>query len=307
MTSTTAHIPPTIFHYTSAAGLLGIVEKRQLWVSDIEFLNDQQEMRYAIEQLRAILADSREKIIYREPESPDTNRKMGYYDALLRAIDDHFPADDGFHNFWERIPYVASFCREGDLLSMWRGYTHGPGFAIEFDTKTLLDALSSEPHNSGLSGDEYEELRLFNCGVDADFFLVEYGKTGAEAVIFELFNKISIQRDPASSELADSVLNHHLVDFTRIKHPAFSEEQEVRFVVFRNGDLSPRPKLRAANGHLVPYYPLVFSHKAIRSIRVGPSMYRNRSRIALERWLHSSLRNEYGHVEVHTSNAPLLY
>lgn len=36
--------------------------------------------------------------------------------------------------------YVTSFFESGDLLSEWRGYAPGCGYAIEFDTEQLAAA-----------------------------------------------------------------------------------------------------------------------------------------------------------------------
>lgn len=54
-------IPKTVFHYTTAAGLLGILNTRQIWLSDINFLNDSKEMLYAA---RAV-ADDFEDLLFR--------------------------------------------------------------------------------------------------------------------------------------------------------------------------------------------------------------------------------------------------
>ena len=39
----------TLFHYTTAAGLLGILGSSSLWATDLRFLNDAQEAVYARE------------------------------------------------------------------------------------------------------------------------------------------------------------------------------------------------------------------------------------------------------------------
>ena len=39
--------PSTLFHYTTATGLLGILGSSTLWASDVRFLNDSQEAIYA--------------------------------------------------------------------------------------------------------------------------------------------------------------------------------------------------------------------------------------------------------------------
>ena len=37
-----------LYHYTSPAGLLGIVKSRSLWASGIHYLNDSSEYRHAV-------------------------------------------------------------------------------------------------------------------------------------------------------------------------------------------------------------------------------------------------------------------
>jgi hypothetical protein len=39
--------PSVLYHYTDAAGLRGIVESQTIFASDVEFLNDAQELLYA--------------------------------------------------------------------------------------------------------------------------------------------------------------------------------------------------------------------------------------------------------------------
>jgi hypothetical protein len=41
----------TLFHYTTAAGLLGILNDLAFWATDLRFLNDAQEAVYARETL----------------------------------------------------------------------------------------------------------------------------------------------------------------------------------------------------------------------------------------------------------------
>ena len=296
-----------MFHYTGAESLLSILERRQLWVSDIEFLNDETELRYAIDQLRAALSANRTELSAQGNETLDTQRQWEYNDALIEEIDRRFPKGRGSHNLWERMPYITSFCSHGDLLSMWRGYAHGPGFSIEFDSEILLDAFGEAPLQRGLTDEEHRRLRDLNHAVDAALLSVEYGREGAGAIIDALFDELGAQETIHSGTLAEHLLSRLMPDLARIKHPAFAEEQEVRLVVFRTGDHSPQPRLRAANGHLVPYYPLAFPHEAIRSIRVGPAVHRERSRLALEQRLGATPRGEYQHVRVDVSEAPLLY
>lgn len=35
-----AHLPTVLYHYTSQVGLLGILQKKELWATQIQYLND---------------------------------------------------------------------------------------------------------------------------------------------------------------------------------------------------------------------------------------------------------------------------
>jgi hypothetical protein len=73
--------PELVYHYTDAAGLLGIISSGTLWATDIEFLNDAQELTYAratvLDELRA-RAD--------EIAPPDTGSEDGLRADVLRSI-----------------------------------------------------------------------------------------------------------------------------------------------------------------------------------------------------------------------------
>jgi hypothetical protein len=99
-----------LYHYTSAAGLLGILERRCLFASDVWFLNDASEVRYA--QTR-MAERAREHL---GPDQPWLQELLDVSEAKPGWLDDVF---------------VTSFCEEPDLLSQWRGYAAG-GFAIGF-------------------------------------------------------------------------------------------------------------------------------------------------------------------------------
>src|ERR1035441_9565471 len=42
-------VPAVLYHYTTAEGLLGILNEQAFWATDCEFLNDSSEMRYGLQ------------------------------------------------------------------------------------------------------------------------------------------------------------------------------------------------------------------------------------------------------------------
>src|ERR1700730_9126099 len=97
----------TLYHYTTQTGLLGILESKSIWASEIRFLNDATEFRTALEAVGAELSkqlteldsgegDARGEVIFRE----------------LTALE-------------EADVFVLSLTEKGDDLSQWRA--HGGG------------------------------------------------------------------------------------------------------------------------------------------------------------------------------------
>ena len=46
-----------LFHYTTQAGLLGIIDSRSLWFTDIFYLNDSTEMEYTFSIVGYVLSE----------------------------------------------------------------------------------------------------------------------------------------------------------------------------------------------------------------------------------------------------------
>ncbi len=109
--------PSILYHYTTAHGLRCIVESKSIWASDFRFLNDASEFQHG----RSIF----EKI-FREMHQTLPS-------AAAKRIDDGLGemADPQFHVL------VASFCTCSDLLSQWRGYNGGEGYALGIDAGWL--------------------------------------------------------------------------------------------------------------------------------------------------------------------------
>jgi hypothetical protein len=115
--------PPLLHHYTSAEGLLGIVQTRQLWATNAFYLNDTSEVSDALGFFRSELE----------------SLKLGEHASL------------SCQNIWlhsKDVPldhFIVSFCKDGDLLGQWRRYgSRGTGYSIGFHTSALLAAAQRE-------------------------------------------------------------------------------------------------------------------------------------------------------------------
>lgn len=104
-----------LFHYTSAAGVHGILESGSLRASDMRFMNDEQELRLAFDLIQSAVDRIATGKTHEEMLAGlDRSRATGICVACLSAA--------------------------GDLLSQWRAYTpEEGGYTIGYD----LDSLGS--------------------------------------------------------------------------------------------------------------------------------------------------------------------
>jgi hypothetical protein len=180
-----------LYHYTNAAGLLGILERRCLFASDVWFLNDASEVRYA--QTR-MLAQMRKWTDFAS-DQPWVEELLDVSETKPGWLDDVF---------------VTSFCEEPDLLSQWRGYAAG-GFAVGFAAEGLT-ALNRAP----------DAARLVQ---------VDYGAESGRRRLRGLFEQLVAGGPYSQEErerLARKVL---LPEMACVKEPSFSEEKEWRLLV----------------------------------------------------------------------------
>lgn len=97
-------IPEILFHYTSTTGLLGILEHRALWASELRYLNDSAELTYGYQLLLAEVRARR--------KSPTQNAE------LLTQLENWLEHRSRFGP----MVFVAAFTGNGNLLSQWRAY-----------------------------------------------------------------------------------------------------------------------------------------------------------------------------------------
>jgi len=110
-------IPP-LYHYTSQAGLLGMIEYKQLWFTHIHYLNDSSEYDYAMEFILRVLKDE-------YGIDADTDADLSY------TVQAHYFGD----------VFSFSLSQRGDQLSQWRGYCPNGGYSVSFDDSQLSEMM----------------------------------------------------------------------------------------------------------------------------------------------------------------------
>ncbi len=114
-----------VYHYTSLASLLSIVESRQIWSSHFASLNDDAEFRYALELVYQLCQQ-----MLKSGAMP-WNTHLGYF-------------LDNFSRLSRPDLFVFSFSEMPDLLSQWRAYAPGgDGVSIGLDPESVINLANN--------------------------------------------------------------------------------------------------------------------------------------------------------------------
>jgi hypothetical protein len=241
--------PKMLFHYTSAAGLLGIIQSKTIWSTNIRYLNDTKEYALALEIARAIL------------EMRTKRARSNFERGLIKVMSDSLEPAEGTDIF------VSSFSQQGDQLSQWRGYCpSGSGYSIGFKTDVLIKSTEANKLQF-LASCVYDEIKQSE--------LIE--EVIAEVARFaEEFNtEHPDQHDRLYRE--SFKLFERLVPLLGpvIKHQSFDEESEWRLISPADSLGPLAPELRPGRSMLVPYIEHRLVSEAERfdlaEIIVGPT------------------------------------
>jgi hypothetical protein len=218
-----------LYHYTTATGLKGIIRSRTVWASDYRFLNDATEFRYGLAIFEQIFASM-------------TCRSAVFSSEVTDLIGRFRQATDEFSVF------IAAFSKEPDLLSQWRGYNDGKGYAIGVNA----DWLSQNADEQG--------FRLTPVVYDGgdQRRVVEEKLSLLQSLLAERRENQSV-RDTVSGWW-----KHMLFTIAALKNEHFKEEQEYRIV--GTGDDWPKDVLtRPSPRGLVPYVAVKLDAKIIHN------------------------------------------
>ncbi len=238
--------PDTLYHYTSGAGIKGIVGSLSLQATMLHYLNDAREFKHGLSVAQSALRHRGQR------DSNVTHQEL--LSSLADALD--------------RIEHlqICVFClsEEEDLLSQWRSYCPPEGgYALGFHIPTLIDRLAD---NQG--------LRLLKCTYDPIL---------QRAAVDELLNEIlpghfsALGSGVPCKEVVEAALAMFISKFSLVaatfKHPSFSEEREWRIVSSPLATTDHRLHFRAGKGMLIPYLEITLSGEpaAFGPITIGPN------------------------------------
>lgn len=219
-------LPETLYHYTSAAGLHGIVTSGKLWGTNYSYLNDSSELQYGLSEVALPVIERR-----LETEG-DTNRR-----SFLMSIRKSLDATAGGIDF-----YLTCFCQAPDLLSQWRGYGAASGrFCIGFNAESLLCETKAIKMNSGVViYEQGKQRRKVETALDTTLETLTQGRANHDAFL---------------AATADELVRKLLQELCFFKHPGFKEENEWRMAHFAHDGSSVQ--VRPSGGLLKPFIDMV--------------------------------------------------
>jgi hypothetical protein len=221
--------PELLYHYTTPAGFLGIIESKTIWATGVRHLNDSQEVVRAIEIAKDLLPEFESD----HPAVPLTrDLRENELEQGLRRI------------------FVASLTEDGEQLSQWRGYGGGAAaYSVGFDRLALQDEANAS---------EWGVLR--RCIYEPDEQR-EYLHTGlknmiSQAVEGRFGDPFRERYDPPTPGSAEAFAWGQLYagllgSAAFMKHKGFAEEQEWRLVTSLHA--SEEVQHRALAHGIAPY------------------------------------------------------
>jgi hypothetical protein len=255
--------PENLFHYTDAAGLIGIVSNSSppepwtseislrgglnLRASDVRYLNDSAELHFGAE----VMAD-RLLTMAKESEDLSGDAVKALQSLAAELADDRIEIDWDTHRSRLAI-HAACFCEDGDLLSQWRGYgAHGGGYAIGIPREMLANRTFR-----------------FSQGVfmmQVELHRVWYGREQAmgvaDATVDHLLDPMPDSLPPIEGDrVTDFARTSVMHAIAEIKDEGFAEENEWRLIAETSGydftEFRPSPK------GVIPYIDVYINPKTV--------------------------------------------
>ena len=220
-----------IYHYTSAEGIIGILKNKELWFTNIYFLNDCNELFYTYSLIKRIISE--DKLELYKP----------IYDKILSRC--NYMLSQNYFNeekeiFHREEYYISSFSLDKDNIALWNYYTKSnvTGYNICFEDYKFINKSIAQGKVCYSLKDQTEILRKI---------IVEYNKK---------YNKA--KRNEKHSIIKELWIEFKICSLF-FKSPKYEVEQEYRIILaIHNSCKEEKIKCsyRDKNGLIIPYIKL---------------------------------------------------
>ncbi|MGR6872523.1 DUF2971 domain-containing protein [Pseudomonas sp. HK3] len=266
-------------HYTSQAGILGIISTQLIRASNIKFLNDEQEFLHALDLIKEIILTS--KITN---DSPEFSVHSKYIEAIKKKL-------ESLDQYTTESIYTFSVSKEIDLLSQWRGYCpQNNGYCLVMNIDKVFISIKNQHANS----------HLVECVYDQE----EKNKS-LKILLNEYWEKYKNKESNKEKNNVINELSEHLALFaSHFKHPSFSEEKEWRIVVILDNAADESIKFREGISSLIPFIELKIKRNDISSVKIGPTSSKNLTSRALSLFMENAYGTPFTMPDIEFSETP---
>jgi hypothetical protein len=230
--------PATVYHYTTAEGLRGIVQEATLRATNFSFLNDPSEVQYGRDLALALLEDA-------ITSTPLARRNL--IEHTRNALQDKVLSES----------YVSCFTELSDDLGQWRAY----------------GSLAAERYCIGFDG--HELAGIFGSRPGGRFVEILYKPAAQEELLGSLLSRawtyvekagIAVDGWPDFARVIAGTIASRLAE---LKNPAYAAEAEWRIIRWHDGLEHDRLSFDTSRGVLRPYLPApLLEPLPIRSLHV---------------------------------------
>ena len=253
-----------LYHYTTAHGLEGILRRRTAWATAARYLNDAQEVRYAVHLARSRLAELAD-------DAPTGRRDLiGRLSRSLDRLDSDRP-----------LVCVFSLTRRADDLSQWRAYCpQSGGFSLGFEPQALRETA------------ERQGCVLEQCVYDAGAHrkMIDKAIDGVVSKLPDTAPRGASAVEQKAESLARALVRRIERIAPLIKWPDYEAEDEWRIIWAATSTNIDRLHYRATASLFIPYVEIDLSANGalpLESIHVGPGPNQNNAIVSLAYLLRS--------------------
>jgi len=276
----------SLYHYTGSLGLLGIINDSCIRCTNLNYLNDNMEYRYAFDKVMKSYKDDFENFSNLMGDKYKKEDLDNFADTLMKPLELFFST-----NRFET--YAACFTSNKDEIMNWMAYGRSEvNYCIEFE-KSYLEQLAINDKipmfidvNSTVMGenepsflDFFKKVTYFSNDED----LKEYS--------FLNFFKSSSSTSFDLDEIFSNYLEHikkMIIWCASVKSNDWIHEREYRYIVaerydYKNNKIGceKQVKWRDSNGILVPYIERSIDRDKIKSITFMAKHYPERVEASL--------------------------
>jgi hypothetical protein len=259
-----------IYHYTSTDGLIGILSRKEIWLGNVDDLNDITELNYGFDQVIIPTIKASSDI------SDESKEKLLSLIELVRNKNFSLAKGNDAYKCDVNI-FIFSTSANGNAYTMWNNYTKNDnkaGYAISMDNTDVTTAIDSATKKAQNKSDN--EIKNFLISGK-----IVYTKKEQIALTNQYLGLLEYNLGDKSDEFKEIVYNSFveglLVLSLFMKDDEFSKEEEYRYAILLADEITDMDdshkfyiKFINVNGTIMSRLVVPFDSSFVKEIVASP-------------------------------------